>query len=255
MDILITFLASLGLLVLLILILHRSQLTAAQSSADRRLPLPPLRTHKDSQSRTAETSAKNMRHQSTAQDFAVPLANAAIPDSAPAANPAPFTETSEDTAESMRGWADQVAALKKADDLNGALEVCRQVYPLWSAYQQASLIYRAMVKNRLGAGESCETELQELYHLAAVAATLHDRAKGLPNLSLAQLKQLDLDRVMQLPMPYAQIGYLQLRLIKKSDIRLMLELWGKPEAHVSPRQFHEQFWFDTARELVSGATG
>ena len=48
--------------------------------------------------------------------------------------------------------------------------------------------------------------------------------------------------ISRLEMPYPQIGYNELRLIKKTDIKLLLECWGKPKAHLKPRELHGETW-------------
>jgi len=141
-------------------------------------------------------------------------------------------------------WQERVAELKKQERFDEALQVCRQEYPLWSAYQQASLIHRARIKQLSQENQDITEELSALYRLAAQASFLHDRVKGLPNLSLAQLKLLDLSPIAGLEMPYPQIGYTELRLIKKTDIKLLLDKWGKPATHIRPRELHTEAWKD-----------
>lgn len=139
-------------------------------------------------------------------------------------------------------WQGHVAELKKNDSLEAALQVCVQALPLWSAYQQATLIHRARIKQLAQDGEAIDKELKALYRLAAQASFLHDRVKGLPNLPLSQLKKVDLEEVASLDMPYEEIGYNELRLIKKTDIKLLLESWGKPHSHLKPRELHADTW-------------
>lgn len=234
MEILITSIAALGLLGLLVALvfaLHHYQLSAAQSQVDRSLPLPPIGT------------GAGQRHTRS-----IGLADGGHLESNVAPPRQPATPAAEMPAvrPPEGNWLEQVNELKRQGRRAEALAVCRKAFPLWSAYQQASLILRAEIKSELAAGRSPAAGLKELYQLAAVAGLLHDRVKGLPSLTAAQLKHLDLSRVQALPMPYGDIGYLSLRLIKKSDIKLLLELWGKPDSHLSPREFHRDFWAQLA---------
>ncbi|MCB1669813.1 MAG: hypothetical protein R3F41_19215 [Gammaproteobacteria bacterium] len=145
-------------------------------------------------------------------------------------------------ADNIENWQEQIGELKRLDRLDEALRICQEQLPLWSAYQQASLIHRARIKQHSQDGQPIEEELRALYNLAAQASFLHDRVKGLPNLPLSQLKQVDLEEISRLEMPYPQIGYNELRLIKKTDIKLLLECWGKPKAHLKPRELHGETW-------------
>ena len=174
------------------------------------------------------------------------------PESSIASNSLSVPEQEDEASDPAgEGWQEQVAELKKQDRLDEALLLCTNAFPLWSAYQQASLIHRARIKQLNQSGEDLSRELKALYTLAAKASFLHDRAKGLPNLSLAQLKALDLTPVDALDMPYDQIGYTELRLIKKTDIKLLLDLWGKPATHTKPREFHADAWKDLCGDTQS----
>ena len=50
-------------------------------------------------------------------------------------------------------------------------------------------------------------------------------------------------------MPYLELGYAYLRLIRKQDIKLMHSLWGRPGKHQAPRQLHRDWWRNTISEL------
>jgi len=173
-------------------------------------------------------------HNVDGSDSAVDTTHLTIPD-----QPQHFAAAPLDECES---WQGHVAELKKRDSLEAALQVCEQAFPLWSAYQQATLIHRARIKQLAQDGKAIDRELKALYRLAAQASFLHDRVKGLPNLPLSQLKKVDLDEVASLDMPYEKIGYNELRLIKKTDIKLLLESWGKPHSHLKPRELHADTW-------------
>ncbi|MEX2131418.1 MAG: hypothetical protein WD772_08010 [Pseudohongiellaceae bacterium] len=236
MDIVFTSLAALGLLVLLVIALHRHQLSAAQSLVDRNLPLPPIGLQ-IGQRRTSITPVQSEP----------PAVEPAVAESVVTGNPT-STKGQAPRKSAQANWLTQVAELKKAGRRADALTLCLKALPLWSAFQQASLLLRANIKAIQAANQPIEEDLKKLYQLTAVAALLHDRSKGLSSLTSAQLKRLDLTEILSLPMPYNEIGYLQLQLIKKSDIRVLLDTWGKPAAHLSPRQFHQSLW----QSLVAG---
>jgi hypothetical protein len=296
-----TSLIILALLALLVIGLHRHQLSIAQHNADKYNPLPPLENitlnrelpdlpfdalgdqpvttdenpgvsdTADEQHSATERTADTGKHldaededtEITVPQTAPPAVlvehsdselipadsqNQAVPDpeqssgGCDAPDHPPVESASVESSVDAESWQEQIAELKKQDRYDEALRICRQEYPLWSAYQQASLIHRARIKQLSQANHDITEELTSLYQLAAIASFLHDRVRGLPNLSLAQLKLLDLSWISALDMPYRQIGYTELRLIKKTDIKLLLEKWGRPQAHISPRQLHPDAW-------------
>lgn len=196
--------------------LHRYQTMEVEYTVDRSTPLPPLDSQRDGKSAKAKSSSVD---------------NAIVDD--PEKNkPSKTTQT----------WLNRVAALKKAGDLEQALAICEQEYPLWGAYNQACIIERLKIKDESADSEAREAGLQRLYRLAVIAELLHDKSDGSDHLTLNQLKALDLDRVNQLEHDYSQIGYAHLRLIRKSDIKIMLSSWGRPEQHALPRAYHQDWW-------------
>jgi hypothetical protein len=287
-----TGLIILALLALLVVGLHRYQLSVAQHNADKYNPLPPLKNATlsrnlpdlpfdalDDQPVTrageAVTSAPGDgqdRSVEGASDLGQTLDpveqsphhddNGDAPGRSAASKPTstvrpgeeedtaspvepeqiPVETTPAESPTDAESWQERIAELKKQDRFDEALQICRQEYPLWSAYQQASLIHRARIKQLSQANRDISDELASLYQLAAEASFLHDRVRGLPNISLAQLKLLDLAWISDLEMPYQQIGYTELRLIKKTDIKLLLEKWGRPQAHRRPRELHPDAW-------------
>ena len=84
--------------------------------------------------------------------------------------------------------------------------------------------------------------LNQLYQIAVVAELLHDKSESERRITLNELKRLNLESLSELEISYKDIGYAQLRLIRKSDVKLMLAQWGRPRQHLLPRQFFAQWW-------------
>lgn len=278
MEILISVVIAIILLTILVFGLHRYQVNKAESNANENLPLPPLGSESGHVKATVLDSIDDDEALTTTIE--PQAASASIPDMTatrppgespsplrpesdtappqrqetilspaqePKPDPAPKPETiqaAETTGDvgNEANWADQVAQLKKSGNYPDALRICQQTYPLWSAYQQATIIYRAMIKNRQKDKADFTAELAALYHTACIGAFLHDRVKDLPELPIQSLKQLNMNSISSLDMPYREIGYLELRLIKKTDIKLLTDAWGKPDSHQSPRRFHSDRW-------------
>lgn len=114
-------------------------------------------------------------------------------------------------------------------------------YPLLGAYNQRCVELRQQLKALNQNKRTQEQTLISLYQCAAEAELLHSKTSG-NKLSLSQLKTIPPELIDRLSMPYKEIGYHHLRLIKKGDIKRMLAAWGKPNGHQCPRQFHHQAW-------------
>ena len=235
MDIVFTAFITVGLLGILVFILHKHQLSETESNADKILPLPPLdaMVEKESTPQFDTKSEKTLPPHLVVSDSRNEIKY-------------PVTNVTAEVENANEHWSDKVSRLKKANRFAEALAACETAYPRWSAFQQAVLAHRARIKELQQLEQPIDEDLLALYRLTAIAEFLHGRVKGLPDLSLAQLKLINLDVLQNLEMPYNSIGYLELRLIKKTDIRLLLDKWGKPESHQSPRQFYSSSWLKLA---------
>lgn len=252
------------LLVVTVYGLHRYQTMEVEYNVDRSMPLPPLEGEADiadpsdaaadADPKPTQTAARPAPGPADGADAAAtgsPAPRADNPDSKPAerrtsdrSNRLHKTSTEAKTG-SDSNWLQQVAALKNAQQLDQAMSLCEQNLPLWGAYNQACIILRTRIKD--ADPEHREALLTQLYHLAATAELLHDKAPGSDRLSPAQLKTLNLTPLQSLQHPYSEIGYAQLRLVRKSDVKLFLDTWGRPAHHVLPRQFHADWWQEFSR--------
>ncbi len=205
-------LLALSLLILIVLGLHQHQLRETKENVDKNLPLPPL----------------NYSFTDTKDETGVP-------------------SEVEEPSISKSGWAERVAQYKNAGDLENAFQQCTIGYPLWTAFSQASSVLRAKIREDQKNNCDESENLEKLYHVAAIASFFHDKIPDLSPLSASRLKKLNIEAWEHLPMPYEQIGYFELRLLKKNDIKLMLKKWGKPSQHCSAKKHHEIVWM----ELIS----
>lgn len=123
-------------------------------------------------------------------------------------------------------WQEQVRQLREQGKEQAALALCRLQFPRIQAFQQAALILRHLVRNRLEANQDAGSELRELYR-SAVMADLYRSGNPVkprdPRHALQQLLQREFD--------YQSIGTGELRLLTKSDVRHLEQLWGRPAQH------------------------
>ncbi len=209
--------------------LHRYQAMEVEYTVDRTMPLPPLREglkggiSPGSDSRIQD-EAPPIAAKATTQQPETKKQAAASPESKPA------------------GWQSRVNAAKKSGNLDLAYQICVDNYPLWGAYNQACIILRSRLKSMQLSRAESETLLRELYRSAVIAELLHDKSDGAEHRTLNQLKQLPLASLAEKEFDYAEIGYAQLRLIRKSDVKLLQNHWGRPDSHQLPRQALPELW-------------
>lgn len=126
--------------------------------------------------------------------------------------------------------------------------------PAEAAYQDAAICIRAAIANLVRAGNDAQTELAHLHRLAQQHAFLYgtysfgwdhptnvaDAKVWLYPHVVAQLTSPDdLEHVL---MPYDEVGYLHLPLLKKTDVKRLIGTFGEPRMHAIPRDQHIKIW-------------
>jgi len=220
----VSLMVALGLLCLTVYGLHKYQAMEVEYSVERSMPLPAL----DCETSTAiEVSTTNI-------------------DSPP---PEKKSSDVKPPAAGPKTWQEELAEMKKNGDILGALTVCEHEFPLWAAYNQACIVLRAKLRSSKLDENELDKLLTQLYRTAATAELLHDKSPQTRRLTLNQLKKLKFHRAEKLDMPYSEIGYAHLRLIRKGDIKLMQARWGRPLNHSPPRQLHQAWWKEITDQL------
>lgn len=223
---LLSILFAMLLLGLTVYALHRYQTMEVEFNVDRSVPLPPLDVEAEVVRPAAETAAPPTDRN----------------ESKPASTAKPAPGRTNPATEAAKSWQDSVSKLKNAGNYLEAARLCEQQIPLWGAYNQLCMLIRSEMKESAQDSNAHARQITRLYRTAAIAEFLHDKSRDSDKLSNNQLRKLDLDTISALEFPYAEIGYAHLRLIRKSDIKHMVELWGRPINHCTPREFHSAWW-------------
>lgn len=144
--------------------------------------------------------------------------------SSPVATPAPAANATPPQA--AIAWQDQVRQLKDVGNLDAALALCQQQFPKSQAFQQAAIVLRLQMKQQIESREDIGPLLAKLYRCAVLADLFRNGITPKPANPRAALKQLAAHEF-----DYRQIGHHQLKLLSKSDIRLLELRWGAPSGH------------------------
>lgn len=192
----------------IIALLHRYQLKNRSDSVDRSAPL-------------AAVDLSYVDHSGPAAP-----ASATPPPAAPVTDVPVFTAVTAPDSGAADNWQDQVKRLREESRDEAAVALCRQYFPRIQAFQQAAIILRHLVRVQVEANHSGVKELKELYRIA-VMADLHRNSNPVkPKDGRSTLQQL-----LQLEFDYSAIGTRHLRLLTKSDVRHLEQLWGRPLQH------------------------
>ncbi len=224
---------ALSLLGIIVYGLHKYQTMEVEYHVDRTMPLPPIdgarRKHSSPESgmgTAGESTRSRVRSNSRGTGKSSRLA----------------ANSGQVQRPRKAGWQDQLAKAKNVGNFELAKQLCRQQFPLWSAFNQACITIRGQLKTIDLGSESAAKLLLELYRTAAMAELLHDKSEQAESFKLHQLRSIDQAALAQLDFPYTEIGYAQLRLIRKSDVKMMLASWGRPQGHKYPREQYAQWW-------------
>lgn len=222
---LLSILSALALLGLTVYALHRHQTMEVEITVNRSAPLPPLEPNAAVRLRRQDAPAPSRKPARQKPDTARPAAPAAPKSASTAAS-----------------WQGEIAQLKAESRFAEAYTLCRRYFPLWGAYNQYCMVLRTELKAAGTDPVKYPQLLESLYRTAVIAELLHDKSTESSKLTNAELRKLDLDAVAELPFPFTEIGYAHLRLIRKGDVKQLVDAWGRPQGHAPPRQFHAEWW-------------
>lgn len=215
---------AIALLIAIVWALHRNQQQHNEESVDRNIPLPPLELRE-----SGAVSAEDI----------LGIESGLPP--APQSNPVP-TKAEPEFVSATENWLDASRSLLQEEAFEAAVAVCEPALPQMGAFRQICQILRARMRAERKAGQAYEGTLATLYHYAALADFFHARGSTGKPLSSAALKQLSFASWKGLDAPYPDLGYTNLALLSKTDIKALRELWGEPRAHTHLRELHSELW-------------
>jgi hypothetical protein len=137
----------------------------------------------------------------------------------------------------QESWLEQVKRLRESGQDQAALSLSQQQFPRVQAFQQAAIILRHLIRDLIEQHRPVRDEMQQLYRIA-VMADLYRNSNVLkpsdPGAALQSLQGLDFD--------YKSIGTRHLRLLTKSDMRHLEQLWGRPHTHQHAEDALREHW-------------
>jgi hypothetical protein len=218
----ILFLLLLAITLLVILVLRKNQQKHAKETVDRTAPLPALGDD------VVPDFAPPGVPTAAASTLVAPVPDSAMSDASIPVAPTPDAPgpAENDPLKAMDNWQLQVKSLRASQQYDDALEICRSQFPKSQAIQQAAIILRQQIKIRQEQNASVELLLQRLYSLAALTDIY---STGAPR-EVSAVTQI-LTVMQNIREKYQVLGHQELKLLNKSDVRLLEQAWGKPDSH------------------------
>ncbi len=139
-------------------------------------------------------------------------------------------------------WQDQVKKLKDSAEYELALVLCQQQFPKAQAFQQAAILLRLQMKQLLERQQDLQPLLVRLYRCAVLADLFRSDAALKPVNPRQALKALAAHDFR-----YQEVGHRQLKLLSKSDARLLEARWGEPQQHQHAETALGSLWQNLCR--------
>lgn len=141
-----------------------------------------------------------------------------------------------------RFWAEEIKRLR--NEPLARFHMAIDYLPSPAAFTEAAIALRTLIRERRKRGESFVGHLSLLYALSALEsfffATDYLPELGEPSFNVAEI--IPKEEWPYLKYAYSELGYKNLRLLKKTDRMWLVETWGEPSAHTTLRHLHEREW-------------
>ena len=137
-------------------------------------------------------------------------------------------------------WRQSVSEMRKKKQTEAALKLCKSKFPLYTAYREATLVLRSMLKNEGLSRAEIKKTLSQLYKTAAIAELIYSKKSAVGKSLPDQLKTADIKLFDKIPLDYNKLGYLKLPLLTKHDTKVLVSHWGEPDKHDSPSNLYEK---------------
>jgi hypothetical protein len=139
-------------------------------------------------------------------------------------------------------WADRIKQFKNQPVQR--LRVAIENLPLPAAFREAAAAARALIRARLKQGEDHTDELMLLYWLAAIESFGLPYSEYLKQPGFNVLQFVPGQTIKALPFTYNQLGYQQLGLLNKTDVKWCISLWEEPQVHTTLNALHADLWHE-----------
>lgn len=144
-------------------------------------------------------------------------------------------------------WADRITQFH--DHPIERLRLAIENLPLPAAFREAAIATRALIRERIKRGEEFKEELTLLYWLAAVNSFLIPYSEVLQEPGYNVIQAIPGKTIKSLPFTYSELGYEQLTLLKKTDVKWIEKAWGLPSSHSTLNKMHIDLWKEFEEKL------
>jgi hypothetical protein len=144
-------------------------------------------------------------------------------------------------------WVDLIQKLPPRERLEMAIDHL----PLPAAFNEAAIAIRALISQSMKERRDPSASLKLLYWISAIASFMPARAEKarLPGFSV--VVTIPGTKLFGLKFDWKTLGYEQLPLLTARDVRMLVALWGQPEAHGTLLELHRDLWDEYEGKLAA----
>lgn len=144
-------------------------------------------------------------------------------------------------------WADRIKKLR--DEPVKRLQLAIENLPLPAAFREAAIAIRALIKEKIKLKQGYEEELALLYWLAAINSFSIPYSEELQQPGYNVIESIPRKKLKELPFTYKELGYEELELLNKTDIKWLVEAWENPNKHSTLHKIYNNIWCEYENKL------
>lgn len=145
-------------------------------------------------------------------------------------------------------WSNYIK--KHREDPSQRYQVAQQFLPWPIGFKESVLALRAMIRDKRKADIDYKSELLSLYHLAAWESFCPKQCESIDEPAFKVFEQIPGGVVTDLPVDYQQLGYQQLKLMTKTDAKMLVNLYGEPKQHSTLNQLYAEVWRQAEQDYL-----
>lgn len=145
-------------------------------------------------------------------------------------------------------WADRIKDYR--GDPAKRLALALENLPLPAAFREAAVAVRALIRAKRKADEAFDDELTLLYWLAALRSFMLDYAPRLREPGFNVIEAIPRQRLHSLRYKYSDLGYRDLSLLNKTDVKWLTAAWGEPASHSTLNALCKDVWDEYETKLI-----
>lgn len=149
-------------------------------------------------------------------------------------------------------WVVEAKKLDEKGDLQGALAMYIDNYPLPGAFRDAMVTVRKNIREKRKIKENYGHLLDSLYK-TAVCENFFSSVKCFDVIDIDLCTLTAKPFIDQISHPYDQVGYRELKLLNTTDIKWLVEQWGEPNRHSKAKAANKKLFKDAREKFATAA--